>query len=266
MQFSILKKIKVFSVVFLVISALGVFSTAQANFKSYRSGHSFKGSSFKHSGFRNSGFRNSGFRNNSFRHGGFGFKGGFKSNYKYKGAKVFGHNSSFNRFRNSSSYGRNYSYNHRYNSYNKGLSYRNFAFRSNKSHLNKGFSGLKSGSTVIIAGAASTAAASQNGEPNSQQTANKDQTLTCYNYRLTSAGGIGGFRFNDGGDGIKVANNSSINGEFCGKKFVEFELAKVDQGVNIDFEINGNVFKFPANAESVQEGGWNKKFFSVDLK
>ena len=117
---------------------------------------------------------------------------------------------------------------------------------------------------MVIVGAG-TGAINQVSESSPNQTKPNDK-LACYSYRLSSVGGVGGFRFNDSGSAIKVANDSTITGEFCGRKFVEFELAKIGSNVAIDFEIAGNVFEFPVNADAVQQDGWQKKFFSVDLK
>ena len=252
MRQKVLKICKGFSIVLILISLLGAASLAQAGKKSYRGGVSLN----------------------------FGSKGSYKGNYGYK-------YKSYNPYRNSYSYGKKSSYNSYYNSghrsYYSGKSsyrsnyfpYRNYAFRSYKGYSNKSYgfksskrviiphSQKKHGANVVIAG--SSTAAVQAGEL-TPSNSNADESLACYQYRLTSVGGIGGFKFGDSDNAIKVANNNTITGEFCGRKFVEFELAKVDPNVAIDFELNKNIFKFPANAEAALQDGWQKKFFSVDLK
>ena len=241
MQLVIVNKIKTISIIFLLIAAIGIVSAAQAGKKSYRSG--YKG----------------------------GFSIGYKSGYGYGGS--YGYKNGYsNSHRRNYSYGRKgYSrgYNRGYGSgrhysHNSYYPYRNYAFRSYNDH---GSSKVvsphhKSATTVIIA---SAAAATVNSEKNASSEP-ADTILTCYDYRLTSIGGVGGFKFNDAKNSIKVANDTSIVGQFCGSKFIEFELAKIDENVSVDFKIDGKVFKFPARSESVQQDGWKKKFFSVNFK
>jgi len=249
MQQIVLKAFKGFSIVFLLASMLSVASIAQAGNKYYRGGLSVK----------------------------FGHKGSYGYGNKYK---PFYSKS----YRNNYSYGKKSSYNNsykpRYRSYSTGRStyqnnhfpYRNYAFRSKNGYSDKSFSSKrvivphlkkKHAATIVIAGAA--AGIDHVSEAKPKQTESNEH-LTCYDYRLTSVGGVGGFKFDNSDSAIKVANDNTIAGEFCGSNFVEFELAKVDANVAINFEFAGNTFEFPVNADSVQEDGWQKKFFSVDLK
>ena len=261
MQQKFLKKMKVFSVVFILVSALGIASLAQAGFKSYRGGFNAK---FGHKGSFSNNFKYKSSYSNRYRSGFRGKTSGFKNYYKPRN-RSFSSSRSFSSNRSFSSRSGKY--------YNNHFPYRNYAFRSSNGFHNKGFSSKrvivpsfrkKHATTVVIAGAGVGAAGQvNNSNPDQTQSNNK---VACYNYRLSSVGGVGGFRFNGSDSAIKVANDSTITGEFCGSKFVEFELAKIDSNVAIDFELAGNVFEFPVNADAVQQDGWQKKFFSVDLK
>ena len=89
----------------------------------------------------------------------------------------------------------------------------------------------------------------------------------CFNYRVTVAGGKGGFRFQHNKKDFKRVNDTDYVGKICGYKNATFELSKVDPSTYVSVEINGQRFEYGPNAgHDKYINHWYRKYYSVNLK
>ncbi len=89
----------------------------------------------------------------------------------------------------------------------------------------------------------------------------------CFNYRVTVAGGKGGFRFQHNKKDFKRVNDTDYIGKICGYNNATFELSKVDPSTYVSVEINGQRFEYgPNSGHDKYINHWYRKYYSVNLK
>ena len=88
--------------------------------------------------------------------------------------------------------------------------------------------------------------------------------VQCYDYKVITHGGSGGFRFQHNIDDFHKIDNRTFVSQICGHDSVEFELSKLDPGVSVSIEIAGKLFHYPAHSGHHKLiNNWHRKYFSV---
>ena len=86
----------------------------------------------------------------------------------------------------------------------------------------------------------------------------------CYDYKVTTRGGRGGFRFQHSVENFHKIDNQTYVSQICGHNVVEFELSKLNPAVSISIDIAGKVFHYPAySGHHKLINNWHRKYFSV---
>lgn len=88
----------------------------------------------------------------------------------------------------------------------------------------------------------------------------------CYNFRVKALGGLGGFRFQHNIKNFKRFYRNGYSGKICGHRHVEFELSKMDPGVKVVLEINGQHFVYNEHSGHDRHiNNWHRKYYSIRL-